>query len=121
MDDPTLTVLALLLGTLVVLAYKYDGKPFTEVELNDGGVWVTNESLGLADVRTLLQSGNVVFKLNAGKRVGNFNLARCRSVTDQTDELWSAALGLTDCRDDIDLSYAKIVKTSFDIEESEQD
>ena len=42
------TILALLLGTLVVLAYKYDGKPFTEVELNDGGVWVTNESLGLA-------------------------------------------------------------------------
>lgn len=41
------TVLALLLGTLVVLAYRYDGKPFTEVELNDGGVWVTNESLGL--------------------------------------------------------------------------
>lgn len=41
------TVLALVLGTLVVLAYQYDGKPFTEVELNDGGVWVTNESLGL--------------------------------------------------------------------------
>ncbi|NYI46697.1 hypothetical protein BJ993_003777 [Nocardioides aromaticivorans] len=41
------TALALLLGVLVVLAYRYDGKPFTEVELNDGGVWVTNESLGL--------------------------------------------------------------------------
>ncbi len=41
------TVLALVLGTLVVLAYRYDGKPFTEVELNDGGVWVTNEDLGL--------------------------------------------------------------------------
>lgn len=36
------TALALLLGTLVVLAVQHDGKPFTEVELNDGGVWVTN-------------------------------------------------------------------------------
>lgn len=42
------TALALVLGTLVVLAYRYDGKPFTEVELNDGGVWVTNQELGLA-------------------------------------------------------------------------
>ncbi|KRA37566.1 MULTISPECIES: Ig-like domain-containing protein [unclassified Nocardioides] len=41
------TALALVLGTLVVLAYRYDGKPFTEVELNDGGVWVTNNDLGL--------------------------------------------------------------------------
>ncbi|MCX6399943.1 MAG: Ig-like domain-containing protein [Propionibacteriales bacterium] len=41
------TTLALLLGTLVVLAFKYDGKPFTEVELNDGGVWVTNQKQSL--------------------------------------------------------------------------
>lgn len=41
------SALALLIGTLVVLAYRYDGKPFTEVELNDGGVWVTNKDLGL--------------------------------------------------------------------------
>lgn len=41
------TALTLLLGTLVVLAYNYDGKPFTEVDLNDGGVWVTNREMGL--------------------------------------------------------------------------
>ncbi|TNM47214.1 fibronectin type III domain-containing protein [Nocardioides albidus] len=41
------TVLALVLGTLVVLAFQHDGKPFTEVDLNDGGVWVTNRELGL--------------------------------------------------------------------------
>lgn len=41
------TALALVLGTLVVLAFKHDGKPFTEVELNDGGVWVTNRDLSL--------------------------------------------------------------------------
>ncbi|MBM7515556.1 Ig-like domain-containing protein [Nocardioides nitrophenolicus] len=41
------TVLALVLGTLVVIAFQQDGKPFTEVDLNDGGVWVTNRELGL--------------------------------------------------------------------------
>lgn len=41
------TALAVLLGTLVVLAYQHDGKPFTEVDLNDGGVWVTNREQGL--------------------------------------------------------------------------
>ncbi|HWI42265.1 MAG TPA: Ig-like domain-containing protein [Nocardioides sp.] len=41
------TALALIVGTLVVLAFKYDGKPFTEVQLNDGGVWVTNRDMGL--------------------------------------------------------------------------
>lgn len=41
------TALTLLLGALVVLAYQYDGKPFTEVDLNDGGVWVTNREMGL--------------------------------------------------------------------------
>ncbi|WP_436698538.1 Ig-like domain-containing protein [Nocardioides sp. BYT-33-1] len=41
------TALAVGLGVLVVLAYQHDGKPFTEVELNDGGVWVTNRDLGL--------------------------------------------------------------------------
>ncbi|GAA3666288.1 Ig-like domain-containing protein [Nocardioides ginsengisoli] len=39
--------LALVLGTLVVLAVRNPGKPFTEVELNDGGVWVTNTDKGL--------------------------------------------------------------------------
>ncbi|GAA3522865.1 Ig-like domain-containing protein [Nocardioides daeguensis] len=41
------SALTLLLGTLVVLAFEHDGKPFTEVDLNDGGVWVTNRDLGL--------------------------------------------------------------------------
>ncbi len=42
------TALALVLATIAVLAYKDDGKPFTEVDLNDGGVWVTNQKMGLA-------------------------------------------------------------------------
>lgn len=41
------TTLALVVATLVVLAVRHEGKPFTEVELNDGGVWVTNQQDGL--------------------------------------------------------------------------
>lgn len=72
----------------------------------------------LREISALLDSemrDNIVFKLNAGKRVGNYNLARCRDTTDQADMIWAKALGLTDLNE-IDLFYAKIVKTSFDDE-----
>jgi len=64
---------------------------------------------------------NVVYKLNAGKRVGNFNLARCRDMTDVADGIWSGALGLADILDEIELCYAKIVRTNFDDDEAEHD
>lgn len=57
------------------------------------------------------------FKLNAGKRVGNFNLARCRHITDVTDALFGDALGWTGARADVELLYSYAVKTSFDTEE----
>ncbi|MBS4754148.1 fibronectin type III domain-containing protein [Nocardioides sp. zg-ZUI104] len=39
--------LSLVAGTLVVLALRHDGAPIHDVELNDGGVWVTNAGLGM--------------------------------------------------------------------------
>ncbi len=57
---------------------------------------------------------NLVFKLNAGKKVGNYNLARCRKVTDQSDKIWIGLLGLGDNQALIELTYAQIVKTNFD-------
>ncbi|MXG90890.1 Ig-like domain-containing protein [Nocardioides flavescens] len=38
------TTLAAVTTTLVVLAVRADGTPVSEVDLNDGGVWVTNQS-----------------------------------------------------------------------------
>jgi hypothetical protein len=35
----------LVAGVLTVLAYNHDGSPIQDVELNDGGVWVTNPKL----------------------------------------------------------------------------
>jgi hypothetical protein len=53
------------------------------------------------------------FKLNAGKRVGNYNLARCRHITDQSDRIFAEHLGLCDVWDDIELLYTQIVRTNF--------
>ena len=62
---------------------------------------------------------NVVFKLNAGKNIGNYNLARCRHVTDNSDRVWLDALGLSDLWDDIELEHALVVRTSFKDAEDE--
>ena len=63
---------------------------------------------------------NTSFKLNAGKRVGNYNLARCRSITDASDRIFADALGLTEAWEDIELMYSQVVKTDFS-EEAEDE
>ena len=57
---------------------------------------------------------NLVFKRNAGKNIGNYNLARCRHVTDRADRTWLAALGLEHLWEDLRLETALVVRTSFD-------
>ncbi len=57
---------------------------------------------------------NLVFKLNAGKNIGNYNLARCRRVTDKVDKAWLEAVGLSDLWEDIELEHALVVRTSFE-------
>lgn len=56
---------------------------------------------------------NVSFKLNAGRRVGNYNLAKCREVTDKSDAIFARLLGVEDAWPDIELLYDQIVKTNF--------
>jgi len=55
----------------------------------------------------------VQFKLNAGRRVGNYNLAKCREVTDQSDAILADVLGFQDAWEDIELYYAQTMKTDF--------
>ena len=62
---------------------------------------------------------NLVFKLNAGKNIGNYNLARCRHVTDKADKIWLEALGLSDLWEEIELEYLLVVRTSFEDDEDE--
>ncbi len=55
----------------------------------------------------------VQYKLNAGRKVGNYNLAKCRDVTDQSDHILAEALGFADVWEDIELYYAQTMKTDF--------
>ncbi|GIK17388.1 MAG: hypothetical protein BroJett003_23520 [Planctomycetota bacterium] len=59
----------------------------------------------------------VSFKLNAGKRVGNYNLALCRHVTHSADAMLAKHLGLSGVWDDVEEHYSKSVRTEFDEEE----
>jgi hypothetical protein len=59
----------------------------------------------------------VSFKQNAGKRVGNYNLARCRHVTDKSDAIFLEHLGLTDLAEEFELFYSAAVRTDFEIED----
>ena len=58
-------------------------------------------------------SKNVVFKLNAGKNIGNYNLIRCRHITNEVDKTWLKALGLSDLWGDIELEHMLVVRTSY--------
>ena len=68
------------------------------------------------DLRAALEDemqANLVFKLNAGKRIGNYNLAKCRYTSDKSDIVWKDALCLGDVWGDVDLAYVQLVKTDF--------
>jgi len=56
----------------------------------------------------------IQYKLNAGKRVGNYNLAKCRQITDRSDRLLAQAYGFDHVWDDIELLYVQTVKTDFE-------
>ena len=57
----------------------------------------------------------VQFKLNAGKKVGNYNLALCREVTDTTDKLLLDSVNLSNLWDEIELFYSQCVRTNFTV------
>jgi len=54
------------------------------------------------------------FKLNAGKRVGNYNLAKCRAVTRQIDKVVYQAMGLEGEVEALECLYGQMVKTDFE-------
>jgi hypothetical protein len=61
----------------------------------------------------------IQFKLNAGRRVGNYNLAKCRHITDKSDKILAEALGLLHVWEDIELYCTQVVKTDFSLDEDD--
>jgi hypothetical protein len=60
---------------------------------------------------------NIAFKLNAGKQVGSYNLARCRAVTDRSDAWIAERLGLEKLNPEIELLYSQMIRTGFEEDE----
>jgi hypothetical protein len=61
----------------------------------------------------------IQFKLNAGRKVGNYNLAKCRDVTDLSDNVFCEALGFWGAWEDIELYCAQTVRTDFRLDEED--
>ncbi len=99
-----------------VTRWMFAGFPFDLREITETD---KQRLLCLSDDLESLMQQNTTFKLNAGKRVGNYNLARCRTVTDQSDAVFAKYLGLEPVWDDIELLYTQMVKTSFNQEETD--
>ena len=91
---------------------------FKRAPFGPGSLTLEQRQQTLKNLKTLkeVMADNIVFKLNAGKNIGNYNLARCRHVTDETDKALLKALGLSDLWDEIELEYSQIVRTSFEDE-----
>ncbi|MCB8919573.1 MAG: Eco57I restriction-modification methylase domain-containing protein [Ardenticatenaceae bacterium] len=72
-----------------------------------------------AKILTSAMQNAVSFKLNAGKNVGNYNLAKCRYATDSSDAVFLELLRIPELWDEIELMYGQIVRTNFDDEVEE--
>ena len=89
---------------------------FTSAPLDIASLPVDTRSaiLGLLPALAKAMSENVDFKRMVGKDIGNYNLERCRHITDKSDRVWLEALGLGDLWEDIELEHALVVRTSFE-------
>jgi hypothetical protein len=56
----------------------------------------------------------ISYKVNAGRKVGNYNLARSRDITDKSDKIFSKLLGLDEVFEFINLYYYQVVKKDFE-------
>jgi hypothetical protein len=84
-----------------------------------GGVGSQDELSGLHTLLRRAMEEAVSFKLNAGKRVGNYNLAKCRNITDRSDHLMAQAFQLDSVWDEVELFYTEAVKTDFELNETD--
>ncbi len=91
-----------------VAGWMYGGFPVDLTKL-------TRESnqklLSIATELRQAMSGAVSFKTNAGKKVGTFNLAACRHITDKSDRIFAAILGIEDIWDATELLHSRTVRT----------
>lgn len=122
--DATTSQLAMLLanGKLMMAFWFAIGDDFDVTRWNfvdfpaDLSKLTANDRNALLEIAPKLEQAMhsaVQFKLNAGRRVGNYNLAKCRHITDQSDSILAEAFGFNAAWEDIELYYTQMVKTDF--------
>ncbi len=123
-DAETCQLVMLMANGKVMLAFWFAiGDDFDVTRWNFGEFPINLTILPQSGKSTLLKlavrleeamKNAIQFKLNAGRRVGNYNLAKCRDVTDESDALFCSYMGLSQVWDDIELYYSQTMKTDFD-------
>ncbi len=122
-DKETLELVMLLANGKLMLAYWFmvaDDFDVTRWNFTDFPIDLQSLAPGhraeLLELTSELEEAmleNTQFKLNAGKRVGNYNLAKCRRITDRTDAIFLDALGIREVWNDVELYYTQTVRTDF--------
>ena len=122
-DDETRNIAMLLANGKLMLAYWFAvGDDFHVAKWNFSEFPIDMKKISDSTKKSLVSllpeieatmADAVQYKLNAGRRVGNYNLAKCRDVTDQSDALFAQELGLDKVLDDIELYYTQNIKTEF--------
>ena len=128
-DTDTCTLAMLLAnGKLMLVFWLVIGDDFDVTRSNLAKFPVDLASLSASTKKSLLSilpdletamSESIQYKINAGLRVGTYNLAKCRHVTDQSDVLFASELGFDDVLEDIDLYCAQTVRTNFRLDKED--
>ena len=123
MDDESRNLAMLLANGKLMLAYWFAvGDDFHVTKWNFSEFPIDLKKISDSTKKSLISllteieaamANAVQYKLNAGRRVGNYNLAKCRNVTDRSDALFAEELGLDKVLDDVELYYAQNIKTDF--------
>ena len=128
--DSTVRQLAMLLanGKLMLAFWFINGDDFHVTRWNFADFPTNFEYLSeeqiveLLKVVPLLETAMInktQFKLNAGRKVGNYNLAKCREITDISDKIFCKAFGLCNVWEEIELYYAQVVRTDFSLNDED--
>ncbi len=72
-----------------------------------------NELKAYCNLLEIAMSDALQFKRNAGLLVGTYNLAMCRGITDQSDQLLLTSSAVLEAWDDVELYYSQVVRTDF--------
>lgn len=115
--------LLLLNGKLAFAYWSVVGDDFHVARWMFGGLPIDLRAVPLPVRRSLLplvprleraMDRATAFKRNAGKRVGTYNLARCRQLTDVSDRRFARWLGWQDLWPEVDRLVAQQVKTAIE-------